>query len=627
MLHYTLMISFCVFLSVTIAILDKKTRFKNLSPTVKNLIIGLIFGLYSCISMKSSMMTRDSAVSIKNAGPLCAGLIFSPLSGIVSGLIGGLYRFFAVYWGSHSYTRVACAVSTVFCGFAAAAMKKYFFNGSHPNWFYALLFSATSEVFHMLLILLTHQDDLSTAFTIVKDNSTHIIIATTFAVLLSVLAVSFVYNKNIFKMRKKPSIKDALNPFNIFLLSIAFIFFAMSYYSYSMQTSITQSSTLTILRSSLDEINSLRKLTSNLHEVVIDDTLENDVYCHSIYSGHLHLFKNGGTVVIDKDNKVMGTPSYAKDSIYFPLDLSLYNPGELSSIETKHHKFDFFFTYKHYGSFKIVAFVKKQEVMFSRDVSHYLINFMAIILLNVFFFSCYVFLRKNITEKIKMINELLMSASGKKIQEDVLFDNPHRFVTISEEINHTLNILKSCSADAKDKIDMESKNAEEFCYQSEHDALTGLLNRNGFEKRLSEYENQNISLAFAFIDTDYFKNINDRYGHNTGDKVLKKIAAKLYQAFPNDYSARIGGDEFAMLLLNIHSNDVKRIKRRIDYINNDLKKPSDGLPPVSISVGIALSEKGYTTDLMCNADMALYKSKDMGRGKCLIFDESKDTFS
>lgn len=88
-----------------------------------------------------------------------------------------------------------------------------------------------------------------------------------------------------------------------------------------------------------------------------------------------------------------------------------------------------------------------------------------------------------------------------------------------------------------------------------------------------------------------------------------------------DYPARIGGDEFAAILTNITEDMQSVIKRKITEMNEALLHPEDGLPPVSLSIGVAFSESGYAEELYKKADLALYQVKENGRCGCAFYQE------
>ncbi len=161
------------------------------------------------------------------------------------------------------------------------------------------------------------------------------------------------------------------------------------------------------------------------------------------------------------------------------------------------------------------------------------------------------------------------------------------------------------------------KRTEHLKHEAETDALTGLFNRGTYD-RLLAYHSEDVALLI--LDVDRFKDINDSFGHETGDAVLKKIANSLLVNFrASDYACRIGGDEFAVIMTGMEGVPRSVITDKLDSIAQVLRNTSDGLPEVSLSTGIALSnelETGYS--LYHAADNALYKSKGKGRD-CYTF--------
>lgn len=152
-------------------------------------------------------------------------------------------------------------------------------------------------------------------------------------------------------------------------------------------------------------------------------------------------------------------------------------------------------------------------------------------------------------------------------------------------------------------------------HNAEHDPLTGLLNRGSFDSMLDIFVKDNNHFALILIDVDNFKTVNDTYGHATGDVILKKTATLLYTTFRTiDHVCRIGGDEFAIIMVEMNSNLNYTIKDKIDEINKQLAISKDGEPLVSLSVGVALTDReNPTTDIFKDADKALYVTKENGR--------------
>ncbi|MDE7320710.1 MAG: GGDEF domain-containing protein [Lachnospiraceae bacterium] len=174
----------------------------------------------------------------------------------------------------------------------------------------------------------------------------------------------------------------------------------------------------------------------------------------------------------------------------------------------------------------------------------------------------------------------------------------------------------------------EIKNANEAMlrYRAEHDPLTGIVNRGGFEQLKNMFRVKDVALGLLIVDVDKFKLVNDGYGHEVGDQVLKKVAAFLKDGFrATDYPARIGGDEFAVILTSMSEEMQGAVERKITEMNDRLMHPDDGLPQVSLSVGGAFSENGFTDDLYQKADAALYVVKENGRCGCRFYEEGMKT--
>ena len=154
---------------------------------------------------------------------------------------------------------------------------------------------------------------------------------------------------------------------------------------------------------------------------------------------------------------------------------------------------------------------------------------------------------------------------------------------------------------------------ERVNFKASHDELTGAYNRAGYELLLSSLDLRSVTMLL--FDLDNFKSINDTYGHETGDKVLIRLVQVLKNNFrPDDYICRIGGDEFAVFMTQSASIDKAVVVQKIEDINIQLSKAYDGLPPISVSVGIARGDEAVDRkSLFEKTDAALYQSKKNGK--------------
>lgn len=172
------------------------------------------------------------------------------------------------------------------------------------------------------------------------------------------------------------------------------------------------------------------------------------------------------------------------------------------------------------------------------------------------------------------------------------------------------------------------KNAMEYELQkkADIDPLTQVANRRSFETFIeTKLHTEGSYGAFVFLDIDDFKNINDTYGHDTGDLILKKLAAKMQHKFrENDFFGRFGGDEFVIWLDRVTEAETVMIKQRVCELSGPFIVSEGRDIPVSISAGIAFCKSGdnYKT-VSKHADMALYEKKRSGKHGCIIYEDKK----
>lgn len=168
------------------------------------------------------------------------------------------------------------------------------------------------------------------------------------------------------------------------------------------------------------------------------------------------------------------------------------------------------------------------------------------------------------------------------------------------------------------------------------DALTGLNNRRQFEVRLKQEaanaRRNNKPLCCIMLDIDYFKHVNDTWGHSAGDCVLKNVAKIVAQELREyDIASRYGGEEFCILLPDTKIKEAafvaQRLRKAVEkaeiYITEDQVLGEDYLK-VTISVGVSEFDESFETPerLHQSADMALYEAKRRGRNRVVVFDES-----
>ena len=163
---------------------------------------------------------------------------------------------------------------------------------------------------------------------------------------------------------------------------------------------------------------------------------------------------------------------------------------------------------------------------------------------------------------------------------------------------------------------------------SNTDSLTGVYNRRHIEKRIKDefkrYQKTGIDFAVIMSDIDFFKSINDRYGHDCGDKILIEIVKDMSKAVRyNDIVARWGGEEFLILLPATNREHAvtfaERIRKKISEQRYDC---AGNLIPVTLTLGVTVVNQADTiTDVIKKADIALYYGKQHGRNCVIMYDD------
>lgn len=168
-----------------------------------------------------------------------------------------------------------------------------------------------------------------------------------------------------------------------------------------------------------------------------------------------------------------------------------------------------------------------------------------------------------------------------------------------------------------------NQKTQNLAKQATTDALTGLHNRRYFEEAmknyLAEFNKMDAKLGLLILDLDHFKSVNDNYGHDVGDLVLREVALRMRaNVREHDIVARMGGEEFAILTPYIEREQLLQIAERFRELIADLKiKHGNVVLKPTVSIGVATNENGehIADDLYKAADLKLYEAKHNGRNR------------
>jgi diguanylate cyclase (GGDEF)-like protein len=192
------------------------------------------------------------------------------------------------------------------------------------------------------------------------------------------------------------------------------------------------------------------------------------------------------------------------------------------------------------------------------------------------------------------------------------------------EMRRSLMTLEATIDSQTHYVDQLERQQEELEQENATDPLTGLGNRRAFEERLkgelARPPRLGSAVALMILDVDFFKRYNDSFGHPAGDEVLKQLAEVMKRTCRgNDFAARVGGEEFAIVLPDTTRESAFVIAERL---RRNVQREVWPNRPVTISVGVALATTGNETgeQLAELADMALYRSKRDGRNRVTLTD-------
>ena len=241
---------------------------------------------------------------------------------------------------------------------------------------------------------------------------------------------------------------------------------------------------------------------------------------------------------------------------------------------------------------------------------------------------------KTTTKKVLAIavalNNIDLTNQNKKSLSPINNKQKNELDDLGDSINRLLDIIYSDTLKREQREQALHASQKELTYQANHDVLSGLVNRRGFELHLSyameTKQAENAEHVFCYLDLDQFKVINDTCGHIAGDELLRQISQLLKKHVrKHDVLARLGGDEFGILMVNCDIENAKSIAQNlIDKVSRYRFLWEDKPFAISVSIGIAPVSDciNNANDLLRNADIACYAAKDAGRNCFRIYTES-----
>jgi len=239
-------------LSVVLYLVTRTERFSRLPYLAGQAIIGVLFGCSAAISTLWGVDIGGAIANVRDAAPLCAGLLFGAPAGIIAGLIGGIHRWFATYFGAGQYSQVACTVSTILAGFYAAVLRKYMFEDHRVSWSMGALVAVVMEVVHMIILFVTHISNATRAYEIVKIVTIPMVIGNAMAVGLAAGILELLHAIRYKGELKRVTLAQRIQQWLLLTVFVAYI--VTTLFVYILQTSTATYNAKSLLETNVADV-------------------------------------------------------------------------------------------------------------------------------------------------------------------------------------------------------------------------------------------------------------------------------------------------------------------------------------------------------------------------------------
>ena len=228
------------------------TRVSQVPEKTWQVIVGIVFGLIAIYGTEAGIPMNGAMINVRDAAPLAAGLLFGGPAGIIAGIIGGVERWLAVMWGVGEFTQVACSVGTIFAGIYAALLRKYFFERHIPNLSFSFATGIVTEVMHLMLVFVTHPNDIERAFAVTQVCALPMTICVGLSMMLCSLATHLLKRQPLLTPGPQRNVARILHTRMLIAVAVAFLITVSS--TAILQTSLSQSETAKLLQLNIEDV-------------------------------------------------------------------------------------------------------------------------------------------------------------------------------------------------------------------------------------------------------------------------------------------------------------------------------------------------------------------------------------
>lgn len=415
---------------------EKKTRFGEFSNPTRQIIIGIVYGGLAILGTQWGIEINGVQVNCRDGAVLTAGLFFGGPSGILAGLIGGIYRWFSVYWGIGTYTRVACTVATIIAGVYSAGLRKHLFDNRHPALLMSTAVGIVIEVFHLTMVYVTNMGDAVEATNILRQVSLIMIICNSVTVALTSVVIALTDREKLLDLGSEAPLNTQIQRRMLHAFIVAFCI--ISVFTVNLQKNATEKHTEDILKSSLVSLK--------------NDAAENPGV---LAESHDSVGIAGFVVTVAPD----GNTSYNHPEKWELLSgadrqtLRSHENGTVFSVKLWDEEY---IAMKDSGSnYRAVSLITRSEAFELYYTSMIVTEFMEILLSAILFGAIYLLIRKQVVEKIVSVNESLHRITEGQLDRKVDVRSSEEFIMLSDDINSTVDTLKTYISEAETRMEAE----------------------------------------------------------------------------------------------------------------------------------------------------------------------------
>ncbi|MBQ0018618.1 MAG: SpoIIE family protein phosphatase [Clostridiales bacterium] len=436
-------------------------KLKNEKRMTWQIVIGIVYGFVAICGTEFGVQFEGAVMNIRDAAPLCAGLLFGAPAGIIAGLIGGIERWFAVFWGAGEYTRLACTLGTIIAGFFAAFIRNSVLENKRPGFVYAFALGMVTEVTHLLLVFLTNFDDTANAIRVVRVCTPVMIPGVAATVCLSALVLNLM-NKDKFKFN--PKNRKIVEDLQAGLLITVLITFVLTNgFVLLMQNHMAEKLASNTIARTLNDVKADSAESGYTGDELTNFLAEEVKNWHIGKEGYIAIFNGDGYIVTATEG------AFSQEALEAHYDLTnLYAHKEYSVFKQQVSGPDdiCYISYIKMGKYCVLGLYPESEADLSRNVSLYTTAFFEIIILAVLFIQIFFLIREKVVKSMRKVNDDLDRISSGDLDVRVNIDSNKEFVSLSEDINETVDTLKHYIQEASARIDAELQLAKDIQYST-----------------------------------------------------------------------------------------------------------------------------------------------------------------